>query len=120
MADVIKEIFQSDIMKELVEKETGKMIEGVINCEQVQETNLLMLKVTTNDPQNSYLFMNATLKHYGEVSDYVFTNASLGKFLQEPTIPMSPSNSPIFMNHRNELTLLADYNGWNYYLYVFV
>lgn len=106
MADVIKEIFQSDIMKELVEKETGKMIEGVINCEQVQETNLLMLKVTTNDPQNSYLFMNTALKHYGEVSDYVFTNASL-QILQEPTIPMSPSNSPIFMNHRNELALLA-------------
>ena len=106
MADVIKEVFQSDVMKELVEKETGKTIDGVISCEQVQETNLLVLKVTTNNPQNSYLFMNSALKHYDEVSDYVFTNASL-QILQEPTIPTSPSNSPILMNRRNELALLA-------------
>ena len=106
MADVMKEVFQSDVMKELVEKETGKTIDGVISCEQVQETNLLVLKVTTNDPQNSYLFMNSALKHYDEVSDYVFTNASL-QILQEPTIPTSPSNSPILMNRRNELALLA-------------
>lgn len=106
MADVIKEVFQSDIMKELIEKETGKTIEGTISCEQIQETNLLILKVTSKNPQDSYLYVNLALKHYDEVSDYVFSNADL-QVLQEPTIPMLPSNSPKFMNQRSQIALIG-------------
>lgn len=73
MADIIKEVFQSDVLLELVENEIGKTNQGTITCNQIQETNLLVLNVTSKDPQNAYQFMNSALKHYDEVSDYVFT-----------------------------------------------
>lgn len=103
MADIIKEVFQSDVLLELVENEIGKTNQGTITCNQIQETNLLVLNVTSKDPQNAYQFMNSALKHYDEVSDYVFTNATL----QEPSIPITPSNSSELINYRNYIALLG-------------
>ena len=51
MADIIKEVFQSDVLLELVENEIGKTNQGTITCNQIQETNLLVLNVTSKDPQ---------------------------------------------------------------------
>ena len=106
MADIIKEVFQSDGLLELVENEIGKTNQGTITCNQIQETNLLVLNVTSKDPQNAYQFMNSALKHYDEVSDYVFTNATL-QVLQEPSIPITPSNSSKLINYRNYIALLG-------------
>lgn len=106
MADIIKEVFQSDVLLELVENEIGKTNQGTITCNQIQETNLLVLNVTSKDPQNAYQFMNSALKHYNEVSDYVFTNATL-QVLQEPSIPTTPSNSSRLINYRNYIALLG-------------
>ena len=50
--------------------------------------------------------MNSALKHYDEVSDYVFTNATL-QVLQEPSIPITPSNSSKLINYRNYIALLG-------------
>ena len=87
MADIIKEVFQSDVLLELVENEIGKTNQGTITC-------------------NAYQFMNSALKHYDEVSDYVFTNATL-QVLQEPSIPITPSNSSKLINYRNYIALLG-------------
>lgn len=106
MADIIKEVFQSDVLLSLVENEIGKTNQGTITCNQIPETNLLVLNVTSRDPQNAYQFMNSALKHYNEVSDYVFTNATL-QVLQEPSIPTTPSNSSKLINYRNYLALLG-------------
>ena len=106
MADIIKEVFQSDVLLELVENEIGKTNQGTITCNQIQETNLLVLNVTSKDPQNAYQFMNSALKHYDEVSDHVFTNATL-QVLQEPSIPITPSNSSKLINYRNYIALLG-------------
>ena len=106
MADIIKEVFQSDVLLELVENEIGKTNQGTITCNQIQETNLLVLNVTSKDPQNAYQFMNSALKHYDEVSDYVFTNATL-QVLQEPSIPITPANSSKLINYRNYIALLG-------------
>ena len=106
MADIIKEVFQSDVLLELVENEIGKTNQGTITCNQIQETNLLVLNVTSKNPQNAYQFMNSALKHYNEVSDYVFTNATL-QVLQEPSIPTTPSNSSRLINYRNYIALLG-------------
>lgn len=106
MANVIKEIFQSDALLKLVREETGTSSQCNVSCSQIEETNLLVLTVTGNNPKDTYAFMTSALKHYDEVSDYVFANASL-QILQEPSIPMAPSNSPILSNYRYHLTLLG-------------
>lgn len=106
MANVIKEIFQSDALLKLVRDETGNNSQCSVSCSQISETNLLVLTVTGNNPKDTYAFMTSALKHYDEVSDYVFANASL-QILQEPSIPMTPSNLPILSNYRYHLTLLG-------------
>lgn len=106
MANVIKEIFQSDALLKLVREETGTSSQCNVSCSQIEETNLLVLTVTGNNPKDTYAFMTSALKHYDEVSDYVFANASL-QILQEPSIPMAPSNSPILSNYCYHLTLLG-------------
>lgn len=106
MADVIGEIFQSDVMQELVQNENGQAVQAFITCSQVEETNLLSLSATAESPRDAYTFLNLALQHYDEVSDYVFSNASL-QILQEPSVPTAPSNRPPLAARRELLTALA-------------
>lgn len=106
MADVIADVFSSDVMQQLVKKDTGQSIDATISCTQVQETNLLVIDAKSKDPREAYLFLNAALEHYDEVSNYVFSNAKL-EILKEPSVPTEPSNHPKFSNWKLELTLLG-------------
>lgn len=106
MADVIAEVFQSDVMQQLVREDTGRSMEARISCSQIQETNLLVIDAKSDNPRDAYLFLNAALNHYDEVSSYVFSNASL-EILKEPSVPTSPSNRPRFSGRKNEITILA-------------
>ncbi len=106
MAGVFQEVFQSDVLRTLIAEDTGKDIQGTITCEQIAETNLLVLKTTASDPRQAYLFIHSALANYEDVSGYVFANASL-EIVQEPTIPSSPSNSSRLINNRILLTFLG-------------
>ena len=106
MATVIKEIFQSDALITLVEEDIGSKVNGTVSCTQVSETNLLVLTVTSDAPKDAYQYLNAALAHYNEVSDYIFSNASM-QILQEPSIPTQPSNTPMLYGRRYLLALGA-------------
>lgn len=106
MANVFGEVFQSDSLKKLIQDDMGEKTDAVILSRQIPETNLLHLKVSTADPRQSYLFIRAALKHYEEVSGYVFANAAL-EVVQEPLVPSEPSNVSRFIDRRPELTLLG-------------
>ena len=77
MATVIKEIFESDALVSLVKEDVGTTSPASVSCTQVSETNLLVITVSSENPQDAYQFMNSALKHYDDVSDYVFSNAEL-------------------------------------------
>lgn len=106
MAEVMSEIFQSDAMRSLVESDTQQVMDGSVVCSQIQETNLIVLDIISQDPSSAYTFMNSALSHYSEVSAHIFANASL-QVLQEPSIPTAPSNKPLLSEHKNILTLAA-------------
>lgn len=93
MAEVFTEVFQSDIMRDKVEKETGQKQENAkIKAELIPETNLLVLRVTADDPQSAYRILQVVLNNYRDISDYVFGNAVL-EVIKEPQVPVAPSNS---------------------------
>ena len=106
MADVFGQVFQSDALAQRIAEETGEEIGGRISCTPVQETNLLVLKVTSRHPREAYLFINAALKNYEEVAGDVFSNAAL-QTVQEPQVPASPSNTSLAMRYRYILMLAA-------------
>ena len=99
MATVIKEIFESDALVSLVKEDVGTTSPASVSCSQVSETNLLVITVSSENPQDAYQFMNSALKHYDDVSDYVFSNAEL-RVLQEPSVPTAPANVPMLWNYR--------------------
>lgn len=106
MADVFREVFQSDALRETIAADLGEEIQASISCSLIDETNLLVLSASASNPRQAYLYIHSALEHYEEVSEYVFANASL-EIVQEPNVPSEPSNQSILITRRNELTLLG-------------
>ena len=93
MAEVFTEVFQSEIMREKVKDTVGEISgDFKITTNLIQETNLLVLNVTANDPQTAYKVILSIIENYRYVSDYLFSNAVL-EVIMEPVVPMAPSNS---------------------------
>lgn len=106
MTAVYGEIFQSEALRTLVSESIGEPVEGRISCTQIAETNLLVLSVTSPTPRQAYLFIQAALRNYEQVAEYVFSNAVL-EVVQEPSVPETPSNSSPWIARRGPLTILA-------------
>ena len=94
MADVFKNVFQSDVLKKHIESELGEEdIPFTIQAEIIPETNLLTLSVTGERPGEVYKIMKTTLQHYPDVSGEIFSNAVL-EVLEGPNVPYESSNEP--------------------------
>ena len=92
MAGVLKEVFESKILIEKVEEDIGKISGDTrITANVISGTNLLVLEVTSKDPKIAYSVCNSVLKHYNDISDYLFSNAVL-EVVAEPEIPTRSSN----------------------------
>lgn len=92
MADIFSEVFGSDVLRSRIAEDLGRTdIEGEISCSIIEETNLIVLRVTSSDPRQAYLIIRSALENYDTVSDYLFSNATL-RILEEPSVPYSPSN----------------------------
>ena len=92
MADVFAEVFQSQVMKEKVEETAGKITgETSITSRLIPETNLLVLSVTSENPETAYTVIQAVLENYHSVSDYLFGNAVID-VIMNPQVSTAPSN----------------------------
>ena len=90
MADSFSEVFGSYVLRSLIAEDLGRTdIEGEISCSIIEETNLIVLRVTSSDPRQAYLIIRSALENYDTVSDYLFSNATL-RILEEPSVPYSP------------------------------
>lgn len=106
MTAVFSEVFQSTALRDMITNSAGEPMQGSISCSQVSGTNLLNLSVTSPTPRQAYLFIQAALQNYEQVSKDVFANAAL-ELVQEPSVPEPPSNASFLVNHRYELTALT-------------
>lgn len=92
MADVFSQVFQSDALKKMIEEDIGESnIKGTINSSIISQTNLITLTVTSDTPAHAYQMIQSALDNYVNVSDYLFSNASL-QMVKEPNVPYGPSN----------------------------
>ena len=92
MASVFSEVFDSNVLRERIAEDLGQeSIEGEISSSIIEETNLIVLEVTSVNPRQAYLIIQSAIENYDTVSDYLFSNAVL-RMVQEPTVPVSPSN----------------------------
>ncbi len=65
--------------------------DGDLAASVVEDTNFLMLRVTSHSPQKSYDLLKAVIEAYPHVSDSVFNNVVIS-VLKMPEVPHSPSN----------------------------
>lgn len=99
MAEVFGQVFQSDALREKIALDVGTDVQGTIRCALVPQTNLLVIQSMSARPRQAYVYLNSALEHYESVSDQIFSNAEL-QIVQEPDVPLGPSNSSWFLRNR--------------------
>lgn len=107
MTQVFAEVFQSDVLREKVAEELGvSKLNGSISTEVIPETNLLQLNVTSDTPETSFKTLHSILKHYTNVSDYLFSNAVLEQ-IKPPSVPTKPCNQFISESQKALISVAA-------------
>jgi capsular exopolysaccharide synthesis family protein len=92
MASVFVEVFQSNVLREKIKDQMPEeRFDGVISTYTIPETNLLIVSVTSDEPDTSFRALNLLVENYSSISDYVFSNAQL-EVIKDPVIPTGPSN----------------------------
>lgn len=99
MAEVFGQVFQSDALRERIAADVGADVQGEIHCSLVTQTNLLVVQATSARPRQAYVYLNSALEHYEGVSEQIFSNAEL-QIVQEPNVPLGPSNTSWFLRNR--------------------
>ncbi len=104
MASIFVEVFQSNVLREKIQQQMPDgVFDGTINTETIPETNLLIVKVTSDAPDTSFRALNLLVENYCSISDYVFANAQL-EVIKDPVIPIAPSNP---LNLRSKYTIIS-------------
>lgn len=106
MAEVFGQVFQSDALRERIAADVGADVQGEISCSLVTQTNLLVVKATSARPRQAYVYLNSALEHYEGVSEQIFSNAEL-QIVQEPDVPLAPSNTSWFLQYQGMLMAAA-------------
>lgn len=93
LAEQFSQVLESNVLRKKVAEDLG--MEGFTAATSVQilpETNLMVLSVTADSALESFQVIRSIMSNYNSVSDFVMDNVII-EVLQEPQIPMGPSNS---------------------------
>ena len=105
MASVFVEVFQSNVLREKIQEQMpDQRFDGTINTVTLPETNLLIVTVTSEEPDASFQALNLLVHNYSSISDYVFSNAQL-EVIKDPVVPVAPSN-PLDVESKYPVVLL--------------
>lgn len=108
MASVFVEVFQSNVLRERIQEQMpDQRFDGTINTVTIPETNLLIVTVTSEQPDTSFRALNLLVDNYSSISDYVFSNAQL-EVIKDPVVPVAPSN-PLDVESKYPLVLLISF-----------
>lgn len=91
LAVAFSEVLNSSILRKTVAQSLGAPFDGRIEAAAVAETNLLTMHVTAGDPRTAFLATQAVIEHHSVVSYQVMGDIIL-EVLQQPRVPMAPSN----------------------------
>ena len=92
IADTFTELFESNMFSGIASSQLGRdSLPGTLTASVLPETNILVLKVTADSPEDAFRTLQLLLENYDAVSEYVFQNVIL-KVLDSPSVPTAPSN----------------------------
>lgn len=106
MASVFVEVFQSNVLREKIQEQMPNgQFDGSINTTTIPETNLLIVSITSDQPDTSFRALNLLIENYSSISEYLFSNAQL-EVIKDPMIAMAPSN-PLDLESKYPWVMLA-------------
>lgn len=106
MASVFVEVFQSNVLREKIQAQMpNQRFDGTVNTVTIPETNILIVTVTSKEPDTAFQALNLLVDNYSSISDYVFSNAQL-EVIKDPVVPVTPSN-PLNVESKYPWVLLA-------------
>ncbi len=91
LANVIFNVFDSETLKKVVQKQTGKPLTSGISVSQMQDTNFVSIVVKAYDPQSSYNDLIAIKNGYKELTDTVLGNVTLST-VKSPAVSFQKAN----------------------------
>lgn len=86
IAENLDDVFQSNALRDVVEKDMGVALTGEIKAEQIEETNLIKISVADVTPSKAYETLISIYNNYYKVTDYVFTNVII-RTVVNPDMP---------------------------------
>ncbi len=86
IAENLDDVFQSNALRDVVEKDMGTSLTGEIKAEQIPETNLIKISVIDITPSKAYDTLVSIYNNYYKVTDYVFTNVII-RTVVNPDMP---------------------------------
>lgn len=93
MAEQFSQVLNSNVLKKKVMEDLGMdSFTATTSVNILSETNLMVLTVTDDSAMDAFRVLRSIMTNYNTVSDYVMDDVIL-EVLQEPEIPMNPSNS---------------------------
>lgn len=91
-AELFTSVLTSDILKKLVAESMGdSRLNASVEASQVNETSLIELRVTSEDPVYAYQTILKLKEYYPQISQYILENAVLEDVLA-PSVPMAPNS----------------------------
>lgn len=106
MATIFTEVFKQPSLKKLAAENLGyDSFDGTISSEVNGSTNIMNIRVKSDDPEKAFKLLSSVLEVYPKVSEFVFTDAVID-VLSAPKMPVSPSNS-VLTRYRTHIVLLA-------------
>ena len=93
MADIFPQMLNMAVMTDLVAEELDSQYpNGHAYAESVTDSNMLVLTVESDDPQDAYDYLKAIFACYPKVAVYMVDNPYMVE-VESPTIPSAPCNS---------------------------
>lgn len=93
IAMVFEGLLNSSILQDKVLEEVGlEYFDGYVSASRIDETNLLTVSVTDDDPRTSFLVMKALIENHGIVTEDVVGDVVV-EVLELAEVPVAPSNS---------------------------
>jgi capsular exopolysaccharide synthesis family protein len=93
LAACFTEVLNSSVLRAKIAEDLGGYVGASTQVEQITETNMVELKVTSSSQLQAFRVTNSMLANYSQITDYVLDDVII-EVLQAPTIPTSPSNEP--------------------------
>lgn len=90
-------VITGDMMRKVIMQDLNKTyVPGTISLSKVPDTNLIELKVTSQDPQDAYDIINCIINNYSQVTHMVMSDVTMS-ILDTPQLPTQPDAYPNYI-----------------------